>query len=43
MRRVAEVEAHSVALALAAAGITGQAAADRLKDYSGENEAKSED
>ena len=41
MRRVAEVEAHSVALALAAAGVTGQSAADKLREYSGQNEAKS--
>lgn len=41
MRRVADVEANSVALALAAAGITGQEAADKLKEYSGQNEAKS--
>ncbi|MCB5173630.1 hypothetical protein LGR44_00410 [Microvirga sp. SM9] len=40
MRRVAEVEAHSVALALAAAGLSGAQAAEKLKDYSAQNDAK---
>jgi Putative secretion activating protein len=41
MRRVAGVEAHSVALALAAAGLSGAALANKLEEYGARNEAKS--
>lgn len=40
MRRVAEVEAHSVTLALAAAGMTGSAAAEKLSEYGDQNQSK---